>query len=150
MGVPAVRAACRQLVAERGAELPIALAILEMLGDARDRQRRPASTLQPELARAALWARAFTGRAQDAEDLVTHLDEPALARMAADSFGVITRPVIEGPFAKAGDREPSDEVLADDAPHSARRAGAGAGSGHARCRRHPRVVAIESRPIRSK
>jgi len=115
-GLPGTRAICRRAVAERAADQRLAMAVLGLGDEAKDRARLLDWSKTPDLATLAIWAFGFTGRIEVAEHLLTLLDDEQLAPSAADSFCTITGLVLDGPFSKAGQRVIIDTPSDADAP----------------------------------
>lgn len=114
--VPQARAACRRLVAERAKGLRLAIAVLALGGDAKDRARLIEWSKAPDLALSTLWALGFTGRVDVAELLLGLLDDAEVAPLAAESFCAITGLVMEGHFVAPGKSGSLDEPFDDAGP----------------------------------
>lgn len=116
LGVPSTRGICRRLVAERAPGHRLAMGVLALGDDPRDRARLIEWSKAPDLAENALWALGFTGRVDIADLLLELLDDEKLAPLAAEAFATIAGLTIDGCFVKPGKSARLDEAFDDDGP----------------------------------
>ena len=111
LGMKAVWDRCQQIAAERAPGARLALVLLALGGEAKEREVLRGLLGEPALREDALWALGFTGRVEITDACIEFMrdEDERFARLAGEAFSAITGLEIAGRYVFAANSDESDE-----------------------------------------
>jgi uncharacterized protein (TIGR02270 family) len=117
LGLKETWALCRSLALGQGAACRLALGLLSVSPDVKDRAIVAQRLSDPEIREHAVWALGFCADVKAVDLLVQAMSDPTVAKLAGEAFTAVTGASITGDLARAGEpTSPEVEEVHDEDP----------------------------------